>query len=41
MTQEELENIKKYYGFDKPVLVRYFNWLAKLARFDSRKFLHL
>ena len=34
MTQEEIENIKKYYGFDKPVLVRYFNWLGKLVRFD-------
>lgn len=34
MTQDELEIIKKYYGFDKPVLVRYFNWLARLYRFD-------
>jgi microcin C transport system permease protein len=34
MTQEELENIKKYYGFDKPVLVRYLNWLTKLAHLD-------
>jgi microcin C transport system permease protein len=34
MTQEELENIRKYYGFDKPVLVRYFNWLGKLIRLD-------
>ncbi len=34
MTQDELENIKKYYGFDKPVLVRYFSWLSKLLRLD-------
>jgi microcin C transport system permease protein len=34
MTQDEIENIKKYYGFDKPVLVRYFNWLGKLVRLD-------
>jgi microcin C transport system permease protein len=34
MTQDEINNIKKYYGFDKPVLVRYFNWLGKLVRFD-------
>jgi microcin C transport system permease protein len=34
MTREELNNIRKYYGFDKPVLVRYFNWLGKLARLD-------
>ncbi len=34
MTQDELENIKRYYGFDKPVLVRYFLWLGKLVRLD-------
>jgi microcin C transport system permease protein len=34
MTRDEIENIKKYYGFDKPVLLRYFNWLGKLLRFD-------
>lgn len=34
MTRDEIENIKKYYGFDKPVLVRYFNWLGKLIRLD-------
>jgi microcin C transport system permease protein len=34
LTREELENIKKYYGFDKPVLTRYFLWLGKLLRGD-------
>jgi microcin C transport system permease protein len=34
MTREELENIKRYYGFDKPIPVRYFNWLGKLLRLD-------
>ena len=34
MTVEEIQNIKRYYGFDKPVIVRYFSWLAKLVRFD-------
>jgi microcin C transport system permease protein len=34
LTQEELQNIKRYYGFDKPILVRYWTWLKKLARFD-------
>jgi microcin C transport system permease protein len=34
MTKEEIDNIKKYYGFDKPILVRYFNWLGKLVRLD-------
>lgn len=34
MTEAELENIKKYYGFDKPILERYVLWLGKLIRFD-------
>lgn len=34
ITEAEIENIKKYYGFDKPVLTRYFIWLGKLLRFD-------
>lgn len=34
MTAEEVENIKKYYGFDKPVLVRYFLWLGKVMTLD-------
>lgn len=34
LTSEEIENIKKYYGFDKPVLVRYWLWLSKLLRLD-------
>ncbi len=33
-TRRELDNIKKYYGFDKPILIRYFIWLGKLVRFD-------
>jgi microcin C transport system permease protein len=31
---EEMENIKAYYGFDKPVYVRYFTWLGNLLRMD-------
>lgn len=34
MTREELANIKHYYGFDKPILVRYLLWLRKLCKFD-------
>jgi microcin C transport system permease protein len=34
LTQEEIDNIKKYYEFDKPVLTRYFSWLSKLLRLD-------
>ncbi len=34
MTEEELQNIRHYYGFDKPVPVRYIIWLGKLLRGD-------
>lgn len=34
LTQEEIDNIKKYYEFDKPVLTRYFSWLSKLLKLD-------
>jgi microcin C transport system permease protein len=30
----EIENIKAYFGWDKPIHVRYFTWLGKLAHFD-------
>jgi len=34
ISEEEVANIKAYFGFDKPVHVRYFIWLGKLLRFD-------
>lgn len=34
ITREELENIRKYYGFDKPIITRYFIWMGKLLRLD-------
>jgi microcin C transport system permease protein len=34
ISPEEIENIKAYYGFDKPMGERYFIWLARLLRFD-------
>lgn len=30
----EIENIKAYFGFDKPMHTRYFLWLGKVLRFD-------
>lgn len=30
----ELENIKRYYGFDKPIHIRYVTWLGKIVRLD-------
>ncbi len=34
ITQEELANIQRYYGFDKPILTRYFIWLGKIVVLD-------
>jgi microcin C transport system permease protein len=34
ITEEEIKNIKAYYGFDKPVHVRYLNWVKKVSRLD-------
>jgi microcin C transport system permease protein len=32
--QEEVDEIRRYYGFDKPVPVRYAQWLWKVLHFD-------
>jgi len=32
--QDVIDALKKQYGFDKPVLTRYFIWLGNIARFD-------
>jgi len=38
---KQLAELKKLYGFDKPVHVRYFEMLSSFARFDlGRSFLH-
>ena len=34
ITEEEIENIKAYYGFDKPAHIRYLRWLGNVARLD-------
>ena len=34
MTEEEIERIKAYYGFDKPIYVRYALWLKKVVHLD-------
>ena len=41
VTAEIVRELKKQYGFDKPLLVRYGIWLANLARLDfGRSFVH-
>ena len=34
ISQEELQNIREYFGFDRPAYVRYFVWLSNVIRFD-------
>ncbi|MGH8046374.1 MAG: peptide ABC transporter permease, partial [Chthoniobacterales bacterium] len=34
MTPEEIDNIRVYFGFDKPAYVRYFSWLGNILRGD-------
>jgi len=34
LSEEQLKQLNEYYGFDKPVLVSYMNWLGKVLRFD-------
>lgn len=34
LSDDQIELLKKYYGFDRPVLVSYVSWLGKLLRGD-------
>lgn len=34
LSKEQIDELKKYYGFDKPVLVSYFLWLGKVLTGD-------
>ena len=34
LSDDQIALLKKYYGFDKPVLISYFSWLGKLLRGD-------
>jgi microcin C transport system permease protein len=34
ITEEEIENIKAYYGFDKPAHIRYLSWLGNVIKLD-------
>ena len=34
LSKEQLKELEAYYGFDKPILVSYFNWLGKVVRLD-------
>ena len=34
ITEEEVENIKAYFGFDKPAPIRYLKWLGNVLRLN-------
>ncbi|MDQ8182304.1 ABC transporter permease [Pelagicoccus sp. SDUM812005] len=34
LSEDQLNELKAYYGFDKPMIVAYFSWLGKLVRGD-------
>jgi microcin C transport system permease protein len=34
LSDDQIDLLKKYYGFDKPVLISYLTWLGKLIRGD-------
>jgi len=34
LTREAIEELRVYYGFDKPIHIRYFNWLWNVVRLD-------
>ncbi len=34
ITEEEIENIKAYYGFDKPAYERYFSWIGNVVTLE-------
>ena len=41
LDEKQIEELKKLYGFDKPLHVRYFEMLASFAQFDlGKSFLH-
>ncbi len=34
ITPEAREKLEKYYGLDKPIVVQYWKWLGRIAKFD-------
>ncbi|THB65789.1 MAG: ABC transporter permease subunit [Gammaproteobacteria bacterium] len=34
LSDEQLQELKEFYGFDKPILVSYWEWLKKVVQFD-------
>jgi microcin C transport system permease protein len=34
LSKEQLKDLEAYYGFDKPILVSYFDWLTRVVQLD-------
>ena len=34
LSDAQMQELKEYYGFDKPAIIAYFNWLGKLVQGD-------
>ena len=34
LSQQQLDQLNEYYGFDKPIIESYFSWLGKLLQLD-------
>jgi microcin C transport system permease protein len=34
LSEEQIEELKRYYGFDKPIFISYLLWFKKVIRFD-------
>ncbi len=34
LDEDQINDLKKYYGFDKPILVSYWDWLVKVVHLD-------
>lgn len=34
LSQDQLQQLKEYYGFDKPALISYFHWIGNVVRGD-------
>ena len=34
LSEEQLQQLKEYYGFDKPILISYAEWVGKVVRGD-------
>jgi len=37
LSQEQIQKLKEYYGFDKPLITSYFTWLLKVLKGDLGK----